>query len=98
MKNSQLYAVKLAQEYEKISVLENLSNLEADRLVEILEIAESNSQLNSLISEIDFCLAFKKGYLNENSINYYESQRAKLRESLKINLDKEESDLRHIYT
>lgn len=78
MKDNKIYIEKLAQEYQEINSLENISDLKFNRLEEILEIAESNCELNNLLNKIDLHLAIKQGLLNESNLNYLEEQRIKL--------------------
>lgn len=75
------------EEYQYLGTLDKLSDSEADRLIEILELAQSNSLLNYLIQEVDIYLADKLNLLDFDCLHYYENQRAKLREYLETKLE-----------
>ncbi|MDJ0901570.1 MAG: hypothetical protein QNJ55_22460 [Xenococcus sp. MO_188.B8] len=51
--NQNLSLAELAEEYSHLISLSVLSESEADRMAEILEIANSNQSLNCLIEEIE---------------------------------------------
>ena len=92
------YWLTLAQEYHRLGTRKRLSDSEADRLEKILEMAESNLDLSHLLDEVDVRIGHELNLLDEDSISYYEDQRAKLRKSLKIKQDNEElNDLEAIY-
>ena len=77
----------LVDEYKSIRLLPELPDSEADRLDEILEIAESNPWLSHLIDEADLEIARQLNLLDQDSINYYEDKQAKLREYLEAELE-----------
>lgn len=77
----------LVEEYQALGILNKLSDSEAERLIEILELAQSNSLLNYLIQEVDVYLANKLNLLNSDCLYHYENQRAKLREYLESKLE-----------
>jgi hypothetical protein len=77
----------LVEEYQALGTLDKLSNLEADRVIEILELAQSDPLLNYLIQEVDIYLANQLKFLDFDCLHYYENQRAKLREYLETKLE-----------
>ncbi|HEY9298734.1 MAG TPA: peptidoglycan-binding domain-containing protein [Phormidium sp.] len=79
------------QEYCKLAVRQTLSDSEAQRMLEILEEAESDSRLEFWIDEADHFLAHELNLTDENSINDYENQLAWLREYIdaSVILDKD---------
>lgn len=85
---------KLAQEYQRIGFLKQISDLEAERLEVILEIAESNPDLNSLLNEIDLHIAHEQGLLNPENESYLEDQRTKLLKNIEYEMEKRESSCR----
>ena len=82
---------KLAQEYQRIGFLKQISDSEAERLEEILEVAELNPELNSLLNEIDLRIAHKQGLLNPENMSYLEDQRNKLLKNIEYEMEKRES-------
>lgn len=78
MECQKAYIEKLAQDYEKISRLEQISDSESDRLDEILEIAESNYYLNNLLNQIDLKFTLEEQFLDKQAIDNIESQRINL--------------------
>ena len=91
MKNKPMNIEQLAQEYEEIGILKQISDSEVDRLDKILEIAESNYDLNRLINEIDLRLAQEQELLDPENMNYIENQRVKLIKSIGVKKDKNKS-------
>ena len=53
-------------EYTKLSTLPSLSEEQADRMMQILEQAESNPNLNFWINEFDYCLYKSDPILSES--------------------------------
>ncbi|MDY7006773.1 MAG: hypothetical protein SWX82_23325, partial [Cyanobacteriota bacterium] len=75
----------LIQEYSKLANLPELSEFNAERMGEILEIAESDDLLSSWIEKIDEEISEKLGLFSEEKLDYYENQKAKIKEFLPIN-------------
>jgi len=65
---------KIAREYYFLVVMEKISEKQADRIDEILYLAQENNTLNLLINEIDE-LTFEKFGFDDVSCSYFESQR-----------------------
>ncbi|MGD1704309.1 hypothetical protein, partial [Dapis sp. BLCC M229] len=72
----------LIQEYSKLANLPELSESEADRIGEILEMAESDNLLSSWIEKIDEEISENNGLFSEENLDYYENQKAKIKEFL----------------
>jgi hypothetical protein len=70
--------VRLAQEYYDLGLLSQLSDSQQNRLLEILELAESDQQLSQMLSQIDSKLAKELHLLEQDSLDEYERQRTKL--------------------
>jgi hypothetical protein len=76
----------IIREYCKLSSQENLSEADADRLSQILEIAESDEWIDFWLNEADHFLAHELNLTNRESIYNFENQQAKLREHLEHRL------------
>ena len=74
--------MKLAQEYDFLGRLSQLSESQQKRLVEILEIAESDDNFSEMLNKIDQKLAEELNLLDNNSLHEYESQRMNIRKTL----------------
>ncbi|NEO30937.1 MAG: hypothetical protein F6K36_11005 [Symploca sp. SIO3C6] len=61
-----------------------LSELEEERLAEILELANCDSQLNFWMDESNHFLGHELNLLEENDRNFYKDQQAKMREYLGV--------------
>lgn len=72
----------LVREYCRLASTINLSEAEADRLNEILELAESDGRLDFWLNEADHFLAHELSLTSKTSIYNVENQQAKLREYL----------------
>ena len=70
------------REYCRLSVQRHLSDVEVDRLAEILELAESDPLLNFWIHEVDHFLAHELNLTDPQSVHRLEDQLARLREQL----------------
>lgn len=69
-------------EYYKLAICPELSQLEAERMGEILELAQSNESLSILVNEIDYLVAQELNFLDKDSIHHYENQEARIKEFL----------------
>jgi hypothetical protein len=69
-------------EYYRLSLCDELSDEDAERLEQIYEEAMSDSCLNFLIEEIDYSINLRLGLLSENNHQEYENQKSWLREHL----------------
>lgn len=74
------------REYCKLACRSSLSEQEAERLAEILELAELDALLNFWISESDYLIAHELNLLDEAGIYQYRNQQARLREYLDTQL------------
>ncbi len=74
--------MKLAQEYNFLGRLSQLSESQQKRLVEILKVAESDDNFSEMLNKIDQTLAEELNLLDKNSLDEYESQRMNIRKSL----------------
>ncbi|NET15061.1 MAG: tetratricopeptide repeat protein [Okeania sp. SIO1H6] len=75
----------LIQEYSKLANLPELSESQADRMGEILEMAESDDLLSSWIEKINEEISEKLGLFSEENVDYYENQKARIKEFLPVN-------------
>ncbi|MGB3509801.1 MAG: hypothetical protein WBA93_11270 [Microcoleaceae cyanobacterium] len=73
------------QEYSELANLPELSESNAERMGEILEMAESDDLLSSLIEKIDDSISEELGLFSEDNLEYYENQKAKIKEFLPVN-------------
>ncbi|NEP80377.1 MAG: hypothetical protein F6K39_20730 [Okeania sp. SIO3B3] len=71
---------KLINEYIKLASLPELNLEQEEKLGEILEQASQNEILSFWISEVDYILGESLGLLKPEDLNYYEDQKALLRE------------------
>ena len=87
LKSYQLTAEKksLIQEYSKLANLPELSESNADRMGEILEMAESDDLLSFWIEKIDEEISERLGLFSEENLDYYENQKARIKEFLPVN-------------
>ncbi len=79
-----LSRMEIVREYARLSALSTLSDVEAERLAEILELALDDDVLDFLINEAEIFLAHEQNLLDEDSIHYYKDQQAKLSEYLPL--------------
>lgn len=79
--------IDILQSYYKLAIGSELSELEADRMEQILSLAEQDDNLSFWINEIDYLVACEFHLLDENHINSYQNHQAKLREYLETKLD-----------
>ena len=75
----------LIREYSKLAYLPQLSESNAERMGEILEIAESDDLLSSCIEKIDDKISEELGLFIKDNLDYYENQKAKIKEFLPVN-------------
>jgi hypothetical protein len=73
---------ELATEYRQLAFLPELSKKQAERMGEILELAEEDELLNSLLIEADRSVFIKQDMLDEGKISYFRNQQAKLNECI----------------
>ncbi len=74
--------MKLAQEYDFLGRLSQLSESQQKRLLEILKIAESDDNFSEMLYKIDQTLAEELNLLDKNSLGEYEHQRINIRKTL----------------
>lgn len=84
--------MEIVREYCKLRLLPDLSEEQANRIAEILELADTDRIVDFLITEADHSLGHYLGLLDEASRHSYKNQQALLREYLGTpNLCKEQS-------
>lgn len=74
--------MKLAQVYNFLGRLSQLSESQQKRLVEILKIAEFDDNFSEMLNKIDQTLAEELNLLDKNSLHEYERQRMNIRKTL----------------
>ncbi|MGK7882846.1 MAG: hypothetical protein AB4060_22510 [Crocosphaera sp.] len=74
--------MKLAQEYNFLGKLSQLSESQQKRLVQILKVAESDYNFSEMLNKIDQTLAEELNLLDQNSLDEYESQRINISKTL----------------
>ncbi len=74
--------IKLAQEYDFLARLSQLSESQQKRLVAILKTAESDHNFSQMLNKIDQTLAEELNLLDKNSLREYERQRMNIRKTL----------------
>ncbi|NER45717.1 MAG: hypothetical protein F6J92_03320 [Symploca sp. SIO1A3] len=77
----------LIQEYQRLARLPVLSDANSERMLRILEIAESDEELSSELEKIDLKINQELGLLDDKHTQYYKDQQAKLREYLGLEDD-----------
>ncbi|NET27616.1 hypothetical protein [Okeania sp. SIO1I7] len=77
---------KLINEYAILASLAELNLEQEEKLCEILEQASQDEIVAFWISEVDYILGKSSGLLNPEDLNYYEDQKAGIREHLWSNL------------
>lgn len=76
----------IVREYCRLASQRSLSETAANRLTEILRIAESNGWIDFWLNEADHFLAHDLNLTSKESIHQFENQQAKLRENLEDEL------------
>jgi hypothetical protein len=71
---------KILKEYAKLATRPELSEWEVERMGEILELAESDKVLTLLMDEIDNWIGEEMNLFNDENIDYWENQKARLKE------------------
>jgi hypothetical protein len=71
---------KIIKEYAKLATRTELSEWEVERMGEILELAESDKVLNLLMDEIDNWIGEEMNLFNDENIDHWENQKARLKE------------------
>lgn len=79
---------KIVQEYRRLATRRHLSEQEADRMDEILVLADNEPALSFWIAEADHALGHSLELLTEENRNSYKNQQALLREHLKNEISK----------
>lgn len=74
--------IDLLREYYILELREELSEQEGKRLCEILKLAENDDFIDLMLSEIDYVIANRKGYLSDEYKQKYNNQISWLREYL----------------
>ncbi|NES20706.1 MAG: filamentous hemagglutinin N-terminal domain-containing protein [Symploca sp. SIO3E6] len=82
----------LVLEYARLAARSELSELEAERMGEILELAESDDLLSILINEVDYFVFQELNLLDEDSIYHYENQKARIKEFIEPRLTVEQDE------
>lgn len=72
--------IDLVLEYAKLATQASLTDTEADRLDEILEMATENPTLNFWMTELEHLISHRLGLLNEDDRESYKDQQAMMRE------------------
>jgi hypothetical protein len=72
--------MEIVLEYAELASIQNPSEVQADRLGEILSIASENELLNFWLTEMDHFMGHHLGLLNEDHRESYKDQQALLRE------------------
>ncbi len=70
------------KEYYKLAKCPNISELEAERMGEILELAQHNECLSILVNEVDYLVSKELDLLDKDSIYSYNNQEARIKEFL----------------
>ncbi len=78
LKHFQTY--NLFQEYQQLTKLSVLSAVDKKRILKIFKIAETDDLLENLITDFEYSLAQKEGFLKEKYINYYSEQTKKIKD------------------
>lgn len=79
--------IQIVLEYGELAARQKLSDHEADRMEEILTLANDDSALSFWIDEVDHCLGHRLGLLDEEDLIYYKNQQVMLREYLEALID-----------
>lgn len=74
--------MNIVREYYQLRVLSSLSNQQADRIGEILELTNTNQILNVWITEVDHAVGHERNLLDQACRASYKDQQALLREYL----------------
>jgi len=82
----------LVLEYARLAARSELSELEADRMGEILELAESDDVLGILINEVDYFVLQELNLLDDDSVHHYENQKARIKEFIEPRLGAEQDE------
>jgi Ca2+-binding RTX toxin-like protein len=77
----------MLKEYTNLATRSELFDEEAERILEILEIAESDETLAFLINEVDNLINQELHLMNSNNIDYYENQKIQLTEFIGVQLE-----------
>ena len=78
-----LERLETVSDYYQLVSRDNISNLEYDHLLTILETAENDLLLSALLEQIDYCLLSQNETMNETKLNHYQEQGEKFRSKLK---------------
>lgn len=74
--------MKVVREYYQLRVLPNLSDQQADRIGELLELTKTDQILNVWITEVDHAVGHERNLLDQACRSSYKDQQALLREYL----------------
>ncbi|RUS93918.1 hypothetical protein DSM106972_095170 [Dulcicalothrix desertica PCC 7102] len=77
LKHFQTY--NLFRQYQKLTTLPVLSVVDTQRIIKILEIAETDDLLDALITNFEYSLVQEEGFLEEDYVEYYKQQSEKLK-------------------
>jgi hypothetical protein len=84
--------LEVVREYCSLMLRPELSELEEERLAEILELANYDSQLNFWIDESNHFIGHELNLLKEDDKHFYKNQQAKMREYLGLMCQSIESE------
>ena len=73
----------LFQEYQQLVKLPVLCAADENRILKILESAETDERLDNLITDFEYSLAEKEGLLEDKYMEYYAEQSEKLKNFIK---------------
>jgi hypothetical protein len=85
--------IKTVLEYGALASRPELSETEADRMDYILIEASNNPLLALWLDQIDYCLGYRLGLMDETSQTYFKNRQAQLGEHLGVFLEKGDQDL-----
>jgi hypothetical protein len=85
--------IKTVLEYGALASRPELSEAEADRMDYILIEASNNPLLALWLDQIDYCLGYRLGLMDETSQTYFKNRQAQLGEHLGVFLEKGDQDL-----
>lgn len=83
--NSTPELMNTIRDYYRLRSLPNLSEQQADRVGEILELAKTNEVADFWITEVEHALGHHLGLLDKSCRQSYQNQQAFLREYLGVN-------------
>lgn len=79
--------LNIVSEYALLACRQELSELEAKRMSNILEIAQEDDVLCLLINEVDYFICSELNLLDEDNLHYYQNQKARIKEFIDAKLE-----------